>query len=155
MSARPNALSRATPRRAANVIPFAVPGLRRYQVTAISFDGIKTRRTIWATDACDAVNQMHDHLGYIPRGCVPTLDEGVRTGGFGDTEPVAQTTPAKLDAPTRAETAQMQLESQRVAARDRANARRARQRALAYLVGCSVMFGVGVVGLARMLWGGA
>lgn len=141
-------------RGSAQVIQFAVPGLRRYRVAAISFDGIKTTRTIWATDACDAVNQMHDVLGYIPRGCVPTLDEGHRTNGFGDTEPVAQTAPAKLDAPTVREVAQMQLESQRVAAHDRARARAARQKAIGYLVLFGAMFCVGAAGLVK-LWSSA
>lgn len=144
-----------TTARRANVIQLAVPGLRRYHVAAISFDGIKTTRTIWATDAFDAVTQMHDILGYIPRGCVPTLDEGHRTNGFGDTEPVAQTTPAKLDAPTVREVAQMQLESQRVAAHDRAQARAARQKAIGYLVVFGAMLCVGAVGLVRLLGGSA
>lgn len=142
-------------RGSAQVIQFAVPGLRRYSVAAISMDGIKSTRTVWATDACDAVNQMQDLLGYIPRRCIPTLDEGRRTNGFGDTEPVAQTTPAKLDAPTVREVAQMQLESQRVAAHDRAMARAARQKAIGYLLVFGAMFCAGAAGLVKLLTGGA
>ena len=140
---------------AASFIQFAVPGLRRYRVAAISFDGVKTTRSIWATDACDAVNQMHDILGYIPRGCVPTLDEGHRTNGFGNTEPVAQTTPARLDAPTFTEVAQMRLESQQVAAYDRARARAAHQKAIGYLVVFGAMFAVASYHLVQMLRGAA
>lgn len=135
-------------------ITFALPGSRLFRVIAVNQAGERIEQAIEATSTCDAINAMQDHLGYIPRYCRAVPAMGVRSGEFSHTEPVMNTEPAKLDAPTIAEKAQMQLESQRVAAFELAKSSAARRRGWALVAVFGVMFWAGVTGLARMYWGG-
>jgi len=143
-----------TRRTGTSGITFALPGTRLFRVIAVNQAGERVEQAIEATSTCDAINAMQDHLGYIPRYCRAVPAMGMRTQGFGDTEPVTSTEPARLDAPTISELAQMQLESQRVAAFERAKSSAARRRGWALVGVVGLMFWACVVGLAHSYWGG-
>ena len=141
-------------RGGAQVIQFSAPNLRAYKVIAVNQAGERIERTVWAAHTIDAINDMHDQLGFVPRYCRAVPAQGVRSGTFSDTEPVMSTEPAQLDKPTFAEVAQMQLESQRVAQFEHARRARAARRGWALGALVSVAFWVGAIGLAHTYWGG-
>lgn len=132
--------------------------VRRYHGVAWGDKAGRIETDIDAVDPIDAQNQLIDQLGEIPRYMTVQAVTGAAVGEHVETEPSGSGALDSLDVPGPAQVA----EAARTLRKAQRSARQQHRQLMRGLLGYAVLIagglfglGVGAIGLARALWGGA